>query len=945
MLETRNLVKIYKPKKGVPVTALNNVSLRFPEKGMVFLLGKSGSGKSTLLNVLGGLDRYNSGEILIKGQSSRTFRQQHFDSYRNTYVGFIFQEYNILDEFSVGTNIALALQLQGKKPTTEQINDILRQVDLEGYGNRNPNELSGGQKQRVAIARALVKSPEIIMADEPTGALDSATGRQILTTLKKLSKDKLVIVVSHDREFAEQYGDRIVELADGQVIRDVERQSEELPDDFGGPAYEEDTISVPQGYRFTEEDSRAITAYIQNLLDEGREPKIQSVSGERHSFVPTDPAKIPVSQGGYHLIKSRLPLKHAFKLGASGLKHKKFRLVMTILLSCIAFTLFGFADTIASYDYVDTSVSSLSDPASQVGYAAFEMSLREEWEGINGKPEYYYNYATMTKEHLEIIEEKTGIHPYPVYTFGSGYSSELGFAQNILEDSDQEYGYSICRDHFAGLVESSEELLEDLNAELVAGSLPAPGTNQIAVSTFILQSFQGDYRYCDAMDGEPVEIKTAQDLVGKTLQVGQVTFEVSGVFETGIDYSRYEVLEEESDREASFSEELLKMALEQELRYALNYSLSGLGVVSRGQIDTMHELLATAGYEIYGEMNLMVEGQSCAGLSEIDSSKVVWLDGKERKALADDEIIVSEFAYQTVLAQADYLENRETLDFTAISGKKNPNYAPIMDMWFYLEASHYGNWQSIGEVKIVGIIRQSDTATLEDYQKDPEAFGPTHVFSDAVMERVDLRRMPAPIAQTISPMPTERGDIRTAVELTELELSTDSGDVVQFSLCNPVSFELATLDEAFDILSGVFVWTGVVFVVFASLLFSNFIATSVAYKKREIGILRAIGSRSNDVFRIFFAESFIIAMINFVLSLAGTVAIAAVVNYFVRNAAGLLLTVLNVGIRQVGLLFGICLAGGAIPCSLRGRPTAATGPSVAIGQRKIKLARGSLLMK
>ena len=247
MLETKNLVKIYRPKKGVPVTALNHVSLKFPDTGMVFLLGKSGSGKSTLLNVLGGLDRYNEGEILIKGQSSRTFSQQHFDSYRNTYVGFIFQEYNILDEFSVGTNIALALQLQGIKPTSEQINDILKEVDLDGYGNRKPNELSGGQKQRVAIARALVKSPKIIMADEPTGALDSVTGRQILTTLKKLSKDKLVIVVSHDREFAEQYGDRIIELSDGCVIRDVEIRSDTPTDQEQIPVYNDEAVSLPRG--------------------------------------------------------------------------------------------------------------------------------------------------------------------------------------------------------------------------------------------------------------------------------------------------------------------------------------------------------------------------------------------------------------------------------------------------------------------------------------------------------------------------------------------------------------------------------------------------------------------------------------------------------------------------------------------------------------------------
>ena len=183
MIEAKNLCKIYKPKKGVPVKALDNVSIRFPQAGMVFLLGKSGSGKSTLLNLLGGLDSYNSGDILIKGESTKSFRQKQFDSYRNTYVGFIFQEYNILDEFTVGANIALAIELQNRKASDDEINNILDKVDLSGYGNRKPNELSGGQKQRVAIARALVKNPEIIMADEPTGALDSATGKQVLDTL------------------------------------------------------------------------------------------------------------------------------------------------------------------------------------------------------------------------------------------------------------------------------------------------------------------------------------------------------------------------------------------------------------------------------------------------------------------------------------------------------------------------------------------------------------------------------------------------------------------------------------------------------------------------------------------------------------------------------------------------------------------------------------------
>lgn len=140
MLEAVKISKTYKPKRGVPVKALDGVSLKFPDRGMVFLLGKSGSGKSTLLNLLGGLDRYDSdgGEIIINGVSSRNFSQQHFDSYRNAYVGFIFQEYNILDEFTVGANIGLALELQGKRADDGEINRILHEVDLDGYGSRRP---------------------------------------------------------------------------------------------------------------------------------------------------------------------------------------------------------------------------------------------------------------------------------------------------------------------------------------------------------------------------------------------------------------------------------------------------------------------------------------------------------------------------------------------------------------------------------------------------------------------------------------------------------------------------------------------------------------------------------------------------------------------------------------------------------------------------------------
>ena len=219
-MRVQNICKTYHTQTGEAVQALNGVSFDLPSTGVVAILGKSGSGKSTLLNILSGLDRFDSGDIECFGKNMKNFSSRELDDYRNSCVGFVFQEYHLIPELNVGDNIALALQLQGQAGAKDKIQTVLKQVDLEGYEKRNIDELSGGQKQRVAIARALVKDPKIIFADEPTGALDSRTGESILQILKEVSQEKLVVLVTHDREFAEKYGDRIIELADGLVIRD-----------------------------------------------------------------------------------------------------------------------------------------------------------------------------------------------------------------------------------------------------------------------------------------------------------------------------------------------------------------------------------------------------------------------------------------------------------------------------------------------------------------------------------------------------------------------------------------------------------------------------------------------------------------------------------------------------------------------------------------------------
>ncbi len=220
MIKLTDVSKTYFNKKK-KVEALKNINLELLNAGMVFILGKSGSGKSTLLNILGGIDQATTGEVVIDGVSQKEFSEKDYADYRNNYVGIVFQEFNLLYDLNVYENIALALELANKGNIEERVANALEQVELSSeYASRKIDELSGGEKQRIAIARTIVKDCKIILADEPTGNLDSKTGETIWKILKKQAESKLVIVVSHDRESADKYADRIIEISDGQIVSD-----------------------------------------------------------------------------------------------------------------------------------------------------------------------------------------------------------------------------------------------------------------------------------------------------------------------------------------------------------------------------------------------------------------------------------------------------------------------------------------------------------------------------------------------------------------------------------------------------------------------------------------------------------------------------------------------------------------------------------------------------
>ena len=270
MLKLQNIKKDY-ITGDTAVHALKGVSIEFRKSEFVSILGHSGCGKTTLLNIIGGLDRYTDGDLFINGKSTKTYKDRDWDNYRNHSVGFIFQSYNLIPHQTVLSNVELALTLSGvsKQERRKRAEDALKKVGLGDQLGKKPNQMSGGQMQRVAIARALVNDPEILLADEPTGALDSETSVQIMELLKEISKDRLVIMVTHNPELARQYSTRIVKLLDGNITDDS--------DPYGG----EETVKAEkaEGKRPSMSFLTALSLSLNNLMTKKARTFLTSFAG------------------------------------------------------------------------------------------------------------------------------------------------------------------------------------------------------------------------------------------------------------------------------------------------------------------------------------------------------------------------------------------------------------------------------------------------------------------------------------------------------------------------------------------------------------------------------------------------------------------------------------------------------------------------------------------
>ena len=1065
MLKAIDLKKQYKPKNGQIVNALDGVNIVFGETGMVFILGKSGSGKSTLLNVLGGLDKYDSGEVIVKGKSSKDFSQADFDSYRNTFIGFIFQEYNILQEFSVEKNIGLALELQGKKADKEAINALIEQVDLKGYGKRKPNTLSGGQKQRVAIARALVKNPEIIMADEPTGALDSKTGAQVLDTLKKLSKEKLVIIVSHDREFAEYYGDRIIELSDGKIISDQYKHEVEPIKSNGLEIVDDKILTIKKGMKLDNSQLDEINSFLLKQNDDvivsvdgaaNKEfKKFAKINdeGQKETFKETakDDIKLKDYDGNVKLIRSKLPMRDSVKMGASGLKTKRFRLVITILLSALAFGMFGLADTMASYNKVDNTVKSLQD--SNIDYAAFEKMKKTYYD--KNKPEKYYLNETMfNDDDFKMLKDKFNIDFLGVYNIGN-YSGSTTI-ENLYSSSDTN---KVNCNYFVGGTEGTQDQITKYGS--LSGTYPT-NFNEVIITEYIADSFvKLGYRPIDK--SEKVTINQANDMIGKDLRLNGKTYTITGILDTHFDYNRYSSLNVETN-----VTDLSKMMLQNELYNLQRTSVHTLLFLKEGYYKKYKESkfinTNNGGININveptdgnKEFNFYVNG---IGKFEDFKDEIVFLDSS-KTTLQNNELVIDvnnlnnirldltntffnvndesvykpnigEFYYRGFVDSfkdycmvnnkyTDLLEFYETLNATIryydlcnndqmLSEKTGTKWNPLykdsfescvsedkreivksefedfiaefrektgsLTNQFYFDIlaqttmntkfmSAYNThtfdtdyqfdnykWDIInsvvnGHIWLNGdkyVVNDSDISLVKeiadifvksvisymkydsvdikinDYYSDDNIketyniVGLRYVFDDSgndqkqhiILPNNDrIYDMVKDEAGNYQLMIGKITDKSTSALKEMVKFNYDESNDIVYQLKNSVMNSVDSVNSFIETAAKIFLYVGIGFAVFASLLLLNFITISISYKKREIGILRAIGARGMDVFKIFFSEAFIIAIINFVLAFVGCFVACFFINRMFRNNYGFLITVLHIGIRQLLLMLAV----------------------------------------
>lgn len=483
MIKLENVNKYYQ-SGDEKIHALKNITIDLPYQGLIFVLGESGCGKSTLLNILGGLDKPEEGRILIEGADFSKFTKNDLNNYLNSYLGFIFQEYNILKDLNLYDNVALPLEMQhvNKKEIKEKTNKIIDQVGLADLKKRKINQLSGGQRQRIAVARALIKDPKMIIADEPTGNLDSQTGATIFDLLKDLSKDRLVVIVTHDEESAFKYGDRVIRIEDGMLVQD---------------------ISAP----FGENDNNPLL-----------EPKID----ETIKVVKVENRKLnqaPKNSENLVLTKVSTPLKTSLKLALKNINHKKFRFILMMIICALSLAFFSFTIELNDDPIRQNVYTSIDN-----GYLYADLLQKEDLPSDYVKSTVYDDYIGIALPSGSYDDVKEAIPSLTVHQYQSV----------CIPISTNKY---LKNGIYSGEIEYLVKYDSSNNYNFLAGRGIKEGNSEVIITDYLVSMFKHFNLYREAT--------CYADYIGRTLQLASgKEYIIVGIVDTN--YEKYTKFAKES---------------------------------------------------------------------------------------------------------------------------------------------------------------------------------------------------------------------------------------------------------------------------------------------------------------------------------------------------------------------------------------------------------------
>ena len=949
MLQLKDVVKDY-PTATTTVHALRKVSLNFRESEFVAILGPSGCGKTTMLNIIGGLDRYTSGDLVIGGVSTAEFDDEHWDAYRNATIGFVFQSYNLIPHLTVLENVELALSLVGEKKKARRAKVVaaLHKVDMHEQIDKRPNQLSGGQMQRVAIARAIVNDPKIILADEPTGALDSELSVQVMDILQEISKNRLVIMVTHNAELAYQYATRICRFKDGQLIEDTNPYNPET-EEKNETAEQEECVSREE-VELVESDEntvlQSVTTDVETVgeIDEKQVLSIQNNSINTENMQNDD-------EGDKQKKTSNRKRKRAMKnvgeetkalfekLGLNSLSKKKKKKDKAFKpTSMSAGMAFGLSLKNLISKKRRTFLTSFAGAIGIIGlalvlsiYNGFNIYLEKmETEMLSGVPLGIYQYNVSSNAMMELMtsmmetQPNTGSTSYPdsdeiKVSSSSSYDGAMakmmlsivksfmdGVTKNEITEEFAEYMKAMPEDYYTAMNISyglrynlvRKTFDEDGNvAYKDISQQPRPLTTT-AIATTVLGENGLQAKYWQELVSNEEIMMRSYDFIGEGSRFPQNKNEVllcinsdNSVNSDLLNAFGIDTYQKDADGNIVFGEDGKPVKLDTD---NLSYDYF---------IGQSFKLVDNDSYYVYDEdtgkyANNVGIGKDTSGdteestgfnpLSDSESKKLMWS--------YDDS------AESQNLLKGMYDHSDEEIKIVGvIRAKKNAEHAYVTSSICYLsslaestlESAH--NSQLVQRQLALSASSKNKTATVFDGVRlnDSVDFASSGVGSSvAAMTGVPALQY----TYYMRAIGADRSPYYITVFPNDSDQKTNSGNYISawqkankgnIGYFDMSEMLLVNMHGILDLVSAMLIAVSAISLVVSTVMIGVITSNSVVERTREIGILRAIGARKKDIRNVFIAETSLIGLASGLIGIIVTYILCPIISLIIKATTGI----------------------------------------------------------